>query len=138
MPKPVVNLTATLENGNTIQVDWSAPEESIQDHYVIRHRAILRDSDALWVENSRLNTNFTLSNLFPGERYEIEVYAVKNGIRSEAQNISQVTGKCPQKNKAALSGGLFVPGGEKGGGENYNVLEKVYILNRDCPVIFSL
>ena len=95
VPKPVVNLTATLENGNTIQVDWSAPEESIQDHYVIRHRAILRDSDALWAENSRLNTNFTLSNLFPGERYEIEVYAVKNGIKSEAQNISQVTGKYP-------------------------------------------
>ena len=91
-PKQVVNLTATLEDEVTIHLDWSAPEESIQDHYVVRHRASLRDGNALWVENSTLSTNLTLPDLFPGEKYEIEVYAVKNEVRSEKQSVSQVTG----------------------------------------------
>ena len=93
MPKPVVNLTASLINGTTIQLDWSAPEESFQDHYIVRHRPSLRNSSALWAENSRLSTNMTLSDLFPGERYEIEVYGVKNEVRSEVQDISIVTGE---------------------------------------------
>ena len=94
VPKPVVNLTASLINGTAIFLDWTAPEESFQDHYIVKHRPSLRNGSALWVENSRLSTNMTLSDLFPGERYEIEVYGVKNDVRSEKQEISLVTGKC--------------------------------------------
>ena len=91
-PKPVVNLTASLEDKVTIHLDWLAADESIHDHYVVQHRASLRDSNALWVVNSTLSTNLTLPNLFPGERYEMQVYAVKNDAKSEKQNTSQVTG----------------------------------------------
>ena len=88
----MVNLTAILEDKVTIHLDWLAAEESIHDHYVVEHRSSLRDSNALWVVNSTLSTNLTLPNLFPGERYEMQVYAVKNDAKSEKQNISQVTG----------------------------------------------
>lgn len=85
-------MTASLVGTDVIELDWSAPSESRKSHYVVRHRPSLKVTDALWVENSTFSTNLTLPDLMPGERYEIEIYAVSDSVRSEVRGIHVVVG----------------------------------------------
>jgi hypothetical protein len=60
----------------------------------VKHRPSLRNPNVLWVENSTLSTNLTLPDLMPGERYEIEVYAVSDSVRSDVRIVHVTVRKC--------------------------------------------
>ena len=89
---PVVDLYAVVVH-NKIKLFWVAPAESV-DHYGLRYRSILRDNSTEWgVVSPWVQTSWTLHTPFPGERYEFEVYWVKGGIQSSAQNTTYLYSK---------------------------------------------
>ncbi|KAL4233316.1 hypothetical protein ACF0H5_007998 [Mactra antiquata] len=102
-PKPVEGLTANVLDSFTIKLDWDAPSDSSQGHYVIKHRPSLRNPDALWVTNSTQITQLTLSDLFPGEKYEIEVYTVSNSVSSDVMIIHVVIAPLSPRSVSVLS-----------------------------------
>ncbi|XP_052810165.1 tyrosine-protein phosphatase 10D-like [Mya arenaria] len=89
-PKPVENLTVSIEDTTSIRLDWSQAANSIHDYYLVRHRTSLREPSALWVLNSTYIPDLALAGLFPGERYELEVFAVSGNVNSEVQTDSIV------------------------------------------------
>ena len=90
-----------------VEVDWSSPDESVWDHFFIQYRPSLQNPDAPWVQNSTYSTNLTLTDLFPGERYEIEVYTVNKDVRSDVQRIYVVIGRHPLLLKPYSFGAIF-------------------------------
>ncbi|XP_060557126.1 tyrosine-protein phosphatase 10D-like isoform X3 [Ruditapes philippinarum] len=102
-PKAVENITATILGTDVIDLDWSAPSESIHSHYVVKHRPSLRNPNVLWVENSTLSTNLTLPDLMPGERYEIEVYAVSDSVRSNVRIVHVTVPPLPPPSVTVLT-----------------------------------
>ncbi|WAR07822.1 PTP10-like protein [Mya arenaria] len=88
--QPVENLTVSIEDTTSIRLDWSQAANSIHDYYLVRHRTSLREPSALWVLNSTYIPDLALAGLFPGERYELEVFAVSGNVNSEVQTDSIV------------------------------------------------
>ncbi|WAR07933.1 PTP10-like protein [Mya arenaria] len=88
--QPVENLTVSIEDTTSIRLDWSPAANSIHDYYLVRHRTSLREPSALWVLNSTYIPDLALAGLFPGERYELEVFAVSGNVNSEVQTDSVV------------------------------------------------
>ena len=93
-PQPVVDLAA-VELHKHIRLNWIHPED-IVDEYEVRYRAVLRDNDTAWtvVKNLDYRRNYwQLSYAFPGEKYQFEVYSVKNNVLSAAENITHLFSK---------------------------------------------
>ncbi|XP_076467280.1 tyrosine-protein phosphatase 10D-like isoform X2 [Babylonia areolata] len=80
-PLPVLNLTVTASD-QTVQVSWQPAVGSRQTSYRIRYRPILRDPDATWLEQTAVAVSAQFSPVFPGEKYEVQVFAVNNGQES--------------------------------------------------------
>ena len=92
-PNTVNNLRGTLHDQNTIEVDWDGPADSRWTYYLVKHRDILRNSQSSWVINSTYSPNLTMPDRFPGEKYEIQVFAVSESVRSDVQMIHIIVGK---------------------------------------------
>ena len=74
-------------------MDWDGPADSRWTYYLVKHRDILRNSQSSWVINSTYSPNLTMPDRFPGEKYEIQVFAVSESVRSDVQMIHIIVGK---------------------------------------------
>ncbi|KAK3588480.1 hypothetical protein CHS0354_012890 [Potamilus streckersoni] len=103
MPKSVVNLSVSVAEKYTVTLDWDIPSESHQDHYLVRYHGTLQDPNAPFIENSTLESQIRIQNLFPGERFEFYVYAVNEMVTSFPQVIYVYTEPLPPNGAHILS-----------------------------------
>ncbi|XP_067674274.1 tyrosine-protein phosphatase 10D-like isoform X2 [Haliotis asinina] len=87
-PKPVTSLQAMV-NGTTINLQWEA-ENSKQDVFRVDFRPVFRNSAAAFIEQNTTQQVLALPGLFPGEMYQIRVYAISRNMISEMANKTAV------------------------------------------------
>ncbi|KAL3881999.1 hypothetical protein ACJMK2_028380 [Sinanodonta woodiana] len=95
MPKSVVNLSVSVAGKYMVTLDWDIPSESHQDHYLVRYHGTLQDPNAPFIENSTVESQIRIQNLFPGERFEFKVYAVNEMVTSVPQVVYLYTEPLP-------------------------------------------
>jgi hypothetical protein len=88
----VENVTVT-ENNQLVTVTWQPGTGSQQSSYRVRYRPLLRDPNAEGLEQSASGTSTQFSGTFPGEQYQISVYAVSGGVSSQATNAMLTIGE---------------------------------------------
>ena len=76
-----------------ININWTPPEDCVK-FFFVRTRPIIRDSDAEWKTHPTVNSyEFKVSDIFPGEKYEIKVHSLKVTTESIPVTLLQMTGK---------------------------------------------
>ncbi|KAK7491298.1 hypothetical protein BaRGS_00017399, partial [Batillaria attramentaria] len=93
-PLPVVNMTVTAGN-QLLTLTWAPAIGSKQEQYRIRYRPTLRDPEAQWLEQTAVTPTSQVPSVFPGEKYDISVYAVSGSQSSEPTNESIVVAPLP-------------------------------------------
>ncbi|XP_071115276.1 tyrosine-protein phosphatase 10D-like isoform X2 [Haliotis cracherodii] len=81
-PKPVTSLQAVV-NGTTITLQWEAQTGSKQDVFRVDFRPVFRNSATAFIEQNTTEPRLVLPGLFPGEMYQIRVYAISGNMISE-------------------------------------------------------
>ena len=85
-PLAVSNLTVATLDSTSIQVDWSFPNESVYDIFVVE----------CYGDCEPVNTTDLLvirEGLTPGQTYSIIVYAMSNGMAGPAESQYVLMGK---------------------------------------------
>lgn len=87
-PRPPQNLQIAKASNATLTLTWSAPANSLVDHYAVRYRPT---ESSFWRDVGAVNTTSTeLENLTAGERYVVRVATVSNKVESsETQELEQ-------------------------------------------------
>ena len=93
MPKPVDNLSKVETKTTSISLSWEAGQGSTQDKYVVFYRPILRDSNAAQEDKAVVSPAATITGLFPGEHYEIDIQARSEDQSSTLKRIDVITGE---------------------------------------------
>jgi len=88
-PKSPENLQAVGSTNSSILLTWSAPEDSLVDHFIVKYRPV---KSSFWREITVSNSTSTeVRDLVAGERYVIRVTTVSNRVESpELREIEQV------------------------------------------------
>ncbi|KAH9525575.1 Tyrosine-protein phosphatase 10D [Bulinus truncatus] len=81
VPMAVHNLNVTSDHSR-ILVSWLSPAMGSVSSYNIYYKPVLRDTFVGMSTRSTNTTNIRLSDLFPGEKYIVNVSAVSNGLES--------------------------------------------------------
>ncbi|XP_046378634.2 receptor-type tyrosine-protein phosphatase beta-like isoform X4 [Haliotis rufescens] len=81
-PKPVTSLQAVV-NRTTISLQWEAQTGSKQDVFRVDFRPVFRNSATAFIEQNTTEPRLVLPGLFPGEMYQIRVYAISGNMISE-------------------------------------------------------
>ncbi|XP_052243600.1 tyrosine-protein phosphatase 10D-like isoform X2 [Dreissena polymorpha] len=102
-PLPVQNLSGVLVGEDGVALTWSHAPGSAWKYYLVKHRPSLRESNALWVVNTTFTPGITLTSLFPGEQYEIEVYAVSGDVNSDERTLTKVVAPLPPPSVSTLT-----------------------------------
>lgn len=93
-PLPVVNLRATPQKNNKIDLEWEANNNSIQDSFMVRYyevEAFNSDGTVQVVQDTRV----TLEDLLAGRNYSIIVVSVSNEVSSTESTVYQPTKPAP-------------------------------------------
>lgn len=90
-PKPVENLAKVETRTDSISLSWEAGQGSKQDMYVVYYRPILKYSNSTQQQKAVSSPAATITGLFPGERYEIDVQAWSGGQSSTLKRIYLTT-----------------------------------------------
>ncbi|XP_040073952.1 LOW QUALITY PROTEIN: tyrosine-protein phosphatase 10D [Ixodes scapularis] len=87
-PRPPQNLQIAKASNSTMILTWSAPANSLVDHYAVRYRPV---ESSFWREFGIVNTTSTeIDDLIAGERYVVRVATVSNKVESiETQDLEQ-------------------------------------------------
>ncbi|GFR86091.1 tyrosine-protein phosphatase 10D, partial [Elysia marginata] len=90
-PSPVGNLTLTHE-GTDLLIAWSPPASGRWNSYKVQYRPILRDNEtvSLLRTSKQDQNNMHIADLFPGEKYEVEVVSISNGLESNLRESNLV------------------------------------------------
>ncbi|RUS71753.1 hypothetical protein EGW08_020484, partial [Elysia chlorotica] len=98
-PYPVRNLNLTRE-GTDLLITWSGPQRGMWKNYKVTYRPVLRDnaSDPLLRTSGRTENSMRITDLFPGEMYEVKVASTSNGLESELKEASTVFTPLPPSN----------------------------------------
>ncbi|KAJ8314615.1 hypothetical protein KUTeg_006765 [Tegillarca granosa] len=80
-PKPITNLSAVLV-GRNVQLSWQPGNDSMQDHYYIWYRPTLVTFGSTWYQKATTSESYLLTDMFPGQQYEILIFAVSYGEMS--------------------------------------------------------
>ncbi|XP_064488977.1 tyrosine-protein phosphatase 10D-like isoform X2 [Ornithodoros turicata] len=79
-PRPPQKLQIVKASNATLTLSWSAPANSLVDHYTVRYRPT---ESSFWREAGVINTTSTeLEDLVAGERYIVRVATVSNKVES--------------------------------------------------------
>ncbi|XP_070189417.1 tyrosine-protein phosphatase 10D-like [Littorina saxatilis] len=101
-PKPAENVTVTSSN-QLVTVTWSPAPGSSQSSYRIRYRPTLRDPSAAWLEQTALAPATQFSQVFPGEKYEITIYANSGSQESDPTSAYIVVAPLPPAVSVAVA-----------------------------------
>ncbi|XP_013385097.1 tyrosine-protein phosphatase 10D isoform X2 [Lingula anatina] len=100
-PVPVSNLVAETAGYTNISITWKIgivnTLPSHQSQFRIRYRPVLRDINATPEERNVTVNSAVIDELYPGEKYDIQVIAVGK-YRSESKNTTAYTYPKPPKN----------------------------------------
>ena len=91
-PLPVSGLTLTRQ-GAAIRVSWQS-SLGLGHMFRITYRPILRNSSASWSKTEIQSLSYVIMSVFPGELYDIRVFAAKNSLYSIATKGEIVISKC--------------------------------------------
>ncbi|KAF7495092.1 Tyrosine-protein phosphatase 10D [Sarcoptes scabiei] len=85
-PRPPETLHVAKHSNSTLKLFWSAPNNSLVDHYIARYRPTRQ---TIWRDLGIVNTtSIEIKNLIAGERYTVRVSSVSN--RAESPDIREI------------------------------------------------
>ena len=80
-PKMPETLQITNTTNSSLIVQWSAPKDSLVDHYIVRMKI---ENQTFWRQLSPTNkTLVEITNLIPNQKYQIKVTSVSYGVESQ-------------------------------------------------------
>lgn len=90
----MLKLAWTTGLSGKIFVSWqaSAEAQSRHDTFEYRYRSVLRNPNSVWITNDSTQSD-TVIDVFPGERYEVEVWTRAGDIASEVEETSAIIGE---------------------------------------------
>lgn len=88
-PKPPTNVQIVKASNSTMILTWTAPNESVIDHYVVRYRTA---DSVSWKELVVANaTSCEIKKLDSGEKYVVQVVSVSSRVESPDAEIVEQT-----------------------------------------------
>ncbi|XP_035826277.1 tyrosine-protein phosphatase 10D [Aplysia californica] len=103
VPLPVQNLTLTAE-GRDLRITWAPPSSGLWDSYTVRYRPVLRNPASVFLLRtaSHDQRSVRITELFPGEKYQVKVVTISNDLESESMEAHTVLDPLPPTSLAQL------------------------------------
>ena len=95
-PEAVITFEAASIQTDSVKLEWTVNEQSIQDHFIIEYQGIETDQSWKTLENvDKTKRDLDVTYLHPGDKFDFKISAKSDDQTSASKTITVVTCKLP-------------------------------------------